>query len=73
MPGESQSVSLGGVGWLVTVIEAKDRTLKDGAPMADCPVLEDPLSFQLQRQELFTDVPSNGRTPGADPFYAGCM
>jgi hypothetical protein len=73
MPGESQSVSIGGVGWLVTVIEAKDRTLKDGAPLPDCPVLDDALAFQLQRQELFTAVPSNGRTPGTDPFQAGCM
>ena len=73
MPGESQSLSLGGVNWLVTVIQAQDRTIKDGAPMPDCPVLDDALAFQLQRQELFTSVPTNGRTPGTDPFQAGCM
>ncbi|MCK6516058.1 hypothetical protein L6R46_13490 [Myxococcota bacterium] len=73
MPGESQSVSLGGVIWLVTVIQAQDRTIKDGAAMPDCPVLDDPLSYQLQRQELFTTVPNNGRTHGLGPYQAGCM
>ena len=73
LPGESQSVSLGGVHWLVTVIQAQDRTIKDGAAMPDCPVLDDPLSYQLQRQELFTSVPTNGRTHGLGPYQAGCM
>ena len=73
LPGESQAFTIGGVHWLVTAIQAQDRTIKDGAAMPDCPVLDDPLAFQLQRQELFTAVPSHGRTPGTDPFKAGCM
>ncbi|MCB9743206.1 MAG: hypothetical protein H6741_14290 [Alphaproteobacteria bacterium] len=72
LPGEVTEVLIQGATYRATAIAAYDREARPNAALPGCPVLEDVLSYELQRVEAAGEEDFLSRPEGKEALSVGC-
>lgn len=73
LPGEVETITVGGVDYRVAAIAAYDREPVEDAALPACPVLTDMLSYELLRLEATAEADFLTRPDGIPAAALGCL
>lgn len=72
LPGEVETVTIGGVVWRFVAVAAYQRTPLPDAELTDCPVMEDMVAYEMLRVATVEAPTFVERPEGLGPAELGC-